>query len=97
MCFTSDSRYVLSGSADGSICIWDLGKEKIETGAAVDDASHPSRSQPAATLTPTRVVRAGSAGETQAVSRAVRINPRYGMMAVGGEELVSDHHPAPCF
>jgi COMPASS component SWD2 len=83
VCWTADSNWVMSGCPDGSIVAWDLtppngsAKLKAVTG----------RDEPAPTLHPASVLR--PSGEGHAVSRAVRFNPRYAMLAVGGEELVS--------
>ncbi|ORX35460.1 WD40-repeat-containing domain protein [Kockovaella imperatae] len=96
VCFSSDSRYVMSGSADGSVCIWDLGTEKIKDGGAHNDPVDSRKNRPAQTLLPSRVVRPGGTGdeETRAASRCVRFNSRFAVMIVGGEEL-SFWLPAP--
>lgn len=79
--WSADSKWVLSGSADGTVAVWDLGvpegAEKLEPPAG--------RNEPAPVLKPTAVLRAGTG--PLAPSRAVSFNPRFGMMAVGGEEL----------
>lgn len=91
VCWTADSHWVLSGSADGSIVAWDLtppnGQTKLETVT--------SRDEPAPTLHPATVLRPSGQG-SHAASRAVRFNPRFSMLAVGGEELVSKLQRAPC-
>lgn len=80
--WSADSSWVLSGSADGTTVLWDLtppkGTTKLES---------PGRDKPAPTLQPTAVLKAGDG--QHAATRAVTFNPRYGMLAVGGEELVS--------
>jgi COMPASS component SWD2 len=75
--WTGDSKWVVSGSSDGSIVAWDLspppGQEKLLP-------------TPDNTLRPTTTLRAADA--TGGPSRAVRANPRYAMLAVGGDNLV---------
>ncbi|GFZ43382.1 hypothetical protein JCM24511_01102 [Saitozyma sp. JCM 24511] len=76
--WTGDSKWVVSGSSDGSIVAWDLspppGQEKLLP-------------TPDNTLRPTTTLRAADANGGP--SRAVRANPRYAMLAVGGDNLVS--------
>lgn len=88
MGFTADSRYVVSGSADGAVYFWDLGTEKMN---AVEVGEDGRLKGAVPTMTP-RVVAAGSgnsAAEVGAGSRVVRFGPRLCVMAVGGHELVS--------
>jgi len=83
--WSSDSRWVASGSADGGIYLWDLtpppGQDKIESPNVPE---HLIYSHPAITVHPTV-----SLSASRAASRAVKLNPRFLLMAVGGEELVS--------
>jgi COMPASS component SWD2 len=85
--FTADSRYVVSGSADGAIYFWDLGTEKMEPVPKGEDG-RAVRAAP--TLTPTVVVQSSSnTGLDQGGgSRAVRFGPRLCVLAVGGQEVV---------
>lgn len=82
VCWSADSNWVLSGSIDGTIVAWDL---TPPTGAAKLESV--GRDRLAETLKPVTVLKAGDG--QHAPSRAVAFNPRYGMMGVGGEELVS--------
>jgi COMPASS component SWD2 len=78
--WTADSRWVYSGSADGSVCFWDLlafpriPEENRPPGHTPKTLSATIRKKPVSGLGP---------------SRAVRFNPRHAMLAVGGDELVS--------
>lgn len=85
VCWTSDSHWVLSGSPDGSIAVWDLTAPNGQT--KLEPLSGPN--EPAPTLKPTTVLRPSNEAPVPA-SRAVQFNPRYGMLAVGGEDLVSN-------
>lgn len=82
--FTADSRFVLSGSVEGAVYFWDLGKDKLD--AAPKDARGGSMA--AKTLKADVVIQPSGLGVT-GPSRAVKFNPRLCVMAVGGEELVS--------
>lgn len=81
--WSADSRWIASGSADGGIYLWDIvtapEQGKMDPPIVPD---HLKQSQPASTLQPT-VSLSGS----RAASRAVKLNPRLLVMAVGGEEL----------
>lgn len=83
--WSSDSRWVASGSADGGIFLWDLapppGQDKIEPPTLPE---HLRYSQPAPSLSP-----AVSLSGSRASTRAVKLNPKYLVLVVGGEELVS--------
>lgn len=84
--WSGDSKFVISGSGDGAICIWDLGpiggKEKLEGPPLI-----PGINPRCITLDP--VVKLQSGGPEGVTSRCVRFNPRLGMLASGGEDLVS--------
>lgn len=82
--WTADSRWIYSGSPDGSICFWDMSKHPRLS----DQERESAPPQPPRTLQPTIVKKAEAAHEL-GPSRAVRFNPRHAMMAVGGERLVS--------
>jgi len=90
--WSSDSRWVASGSADGGVFFWDIapppGQDKIEPPNVLDRLSHP---QPVVTLQP-----AVSLATGRAASRTVKLNPRFLVMAVGGEELVSPRNVYSC-
>lgn len=75
--WTSDSKFVLSGSLDGRICIWDVSNLPVPTGP-VNLKAEPRTMQPFASLE-------GHPGP----SRCVKFNPRIAMMASAGAELVS--------
>jgi COMPASS component SWD2 len=74
--WTPDSKYVISGSLDGKILIWDVGNLSPPTGP-VDLQKPPTRILPLSTLD-------GHPGP----SRCVRFNPRIAMMCTAGSELV---------
>lgn len=77
---------MISGSGDGSIVIWDLnpmdGKEKLEGPLTL-----PGMNPRCITLEP--CVRLQGGGVEGVASRCVRLNPKLGMLASGGEDLVS--------
>jgi COMPASS component SWD2 len=75
--WTPDSKYVISGSLDGRIHVWDA--QNLPEGKAIlaQTASMEQR-QPIASLD-------GHPGP----SRAVKFNPRFAMMCSAGTELVS--------
>lgn len=78
VCWTPDSKFVISGGLDGKICIWDL--QNLPTSVPPTDGKpqHPRRIQPTVSLE-------GHPGP----SRCVRFNPRLAMMCSAGTELVS--------
>ncbi|EIW72712.1 hypothetical protein M231_07216 [Tremella mesenterica] len=82
VCFTGDSKWVVSGSADGAVVFWDIspemGKEKLEVIIG-------ERGKVAELLPTIRLEASANAGFGP--SRSVRMNPRYAMMGVGGEEF----------
>ncbi|KAI0784178.1 WD40-repeat-containing domain protein [Abortiporus biennis] len=73
--WTPDSKFVVSGSLNGNICIWDLQNLPTKTGA-VDLKAKPLSLQPMTTLE-------GHPGP----SRCVKFNPRLAMMCTAGSEL----------
>ncbi|KAG0141554.1 hypothetical protein CROQUDRAFT_663648 [Cronartium quercuum f. sp. fusiforme G11] len=77
--WTPDSRYVLSGSADGKIVVWDVQPPK-------DDPIHALRPPqgPHTTWEPLKTYE-GHLGKNPA--RCVAFNPRLGMLATAGNEL----------
>lgn len=82
VCFTGDSKWVISGSADGSVLFWDLtpppGQEKLEAA--------PAGTRPIDLRSTVRLDH--TASQAFGPCRSVRMNPRYAMMAAGGEEFV---------
>lgn len=80
LCWTPDSKWIISGSTNGDIHMWDMapppGKSRL------DPADYTS-----ATVVPNVTLPGASRG----ASRAVRFHPRLCEMAVGGDDLVSVH------
>lgn len=74
-CWTADSRWIISGSSDGKIYMWDMGPVPGQDLAPLDPAQPVTK--------PDIVLDAGKESP-----RCVRANPRYAMIAVGGDELV---------
>ncbi|KAI0029316.1 WD40 repeat-like protein [Vararia minispora EC-137] len=70
--WTPDSKFIVSGSVDGKIAVWDAQQIKPRT----DPTAPPLRLQPLAKLD-------GHPGPT----RCVKFNPRLAMMATAGNEL----------
>ena len=75
--WTPDSKYVLSGSADGKIVLWDVSNLPAKQGP-INTKAEPLVIPPIAALE-------GHPGP----SRCVKFNPRLAMMASAGAELVS--------
>lgn len=74
VCWTPDSRFVVSGSYDGKVFVWDLSEpERLKP---VAPGQNPPKIEPFAVLD-------GHPG----ASRCVRFNPRFAMMATAGAEL----------
>ena len=76
VCWTPDSKYVIGGSLDGKLLVWDMQNLPTKTGP-VDLKVHPMRIQAFAALE-------GHPGP----SRCVRFNPRFAMACTAGAELV---------
>lgn len=76
--WTPDSRYVLSGSADGRVLVWDVQPPK-------DDPVHAMRApqSPHATWQPLKIYD----GHLGNPSRCVAFNPKLGMLATAATEL----------
>ena len=101
VCWTGDAKWVLSGSADGSVCMWDLtppaGQEKLQATDVLGQGDvkpnvlnthmNGSNDRPP-TLHPT-VRLQGKTGAGAGAMRSVRFNPKLCMMATGGDDLVS--------
>ena len=80
--FTSDSRWVISGSADGRVVAWNLADYPRDVDSENKPApEEPQTLQPAANLV--------TSDTSSAPTTAVRMSPRYGVMAVGSDALVS--------
>ena len=75
--WTPDSKFVVSGSLDGKICVWDVSNLERKEGP-VNVKAEVRPLQPFTTLE-------GHPGPT----RCVKFNPRLAMMASAGAELVS--------
>jgi COMPASS component SWD2 len=89
VCWSSDSRWVISGSADGSVYMWDMappGQERPQVDPSLDTLrdKHEKHFRLAKSMEPSVVL----PGRGMGASRAVAMNPRYLMMAVGGDDLV---------
>jgi COMPASS component SWD2 len=78
VCWTPDSKFVLSGSEDGKIYIWDIGSK--------GELQPPKPGRDADTIQPSQVID-GHAGPT----RCLRFNPRFAMLATASNDLVSSH------
>lgn len=78
VCWTPDSKFVISGSLDGKICIWDLQNLPTVVVSADGKPQPPRRLQPISSIE-------GHPGP----SRCVRFNPRLAMLCTAGSELVS--------
>ncbi|THH10876.1 hypothetical protein EW145_g1015 [Phellinidium pouzarii] len=74
--WTPDSKFVLSGSLDGKICIWDVQDLPVRANEPIDLTRPPKVIAPITTLE-------GHPGP----ARCIRFNPRLAMMATAGAEL----------
>ncbi|EIN03699.1 WD40 repeat-like protein, partial [Punctularia strigosozonata HHB-11173 SS5] len=73
--WTPDGKYVVGGSLDGKIVVWDA-------------QTIPQRSEPASLKSPPgRIAPLAKLDGHPGPSRCVRFNPRYAMMATAGAEL----------
>ncbi|KAI0806330.1 WD40-repeat-containing domain protein [Irpex lacteus] len=75
VCWTPDSKFVLSGSLDGRVVVWDVQNLPTKEGP-IDLKAPPLVLQPVGKLE-------GHPGP----SRCVRFNPRFAMMCTAGQEL----------
>ncbi|KAF5342163.1 hypothetical protein D9611_001622 [Ephemerocybe angulata] len=75
VCFTPDNKYVLGGSLDGNIYVWDVQNLKEKLPPRHDPKSIP-------VIKPLNRLE-GHKGP----ARCVRFNPRFGMLASAGNEL----------
>ncbi|KAL6302454.1 WD40-repeat-containing domain protein [Sparassis latifolia] len=73
--WTPDSKYIVGGSLDGKVSVWDVSSLPTKSGT-VDPKAPPLRLQPIAALE-------GHPGP----SRCVKFNPRFAMMCTAGAEL----------
>jgi len=73
--WTPDSKYVVGGSLDGKVLVWDVQGLQSKIGA-IDLKAHPLRIQPLVSLD-------GHPGP----SRCVKFNPRIAMLCTAGSEL----------
>ena len=76
VCWTPDSKFVLSGSLDGRVVVWDVQNLPTKEGP-LDLKAPPVVLQPVGKLE-------GHPGP----SRCIRFNPRCAMMCTAGQELV---------
>jgi COMPASS component SWD2 len=76
--WTPDCKYVVSGSLDGRVFVWDI-QNLPQLNEAERTAKIVPRMQPVSSLE-------GHPGP----SRCVRFNPRYAMVCVAGTELVRE-------
>ncbi len=74
--WTPDSKYVVGGSLDGKVYVWDVQALPVITNEQVDLTRPPQRLQPIVALD-------GHPGP----ARCVRFNPRLAMMVTAGAEL----------
>ena len=77
VCWTPDSKYIVGGSLDGKILVWDVQNLPERAHEPIDLSRPPLLLQPVCTLD-------GHSGP----SRCVRMNPRHALMATAGTELV---------
>ncbi|TFY60031.1 hypothetical protein EVG20_g7575 [Dentipellis fragilis] len=75
VCWTPDSKFIVGGSLDGRVCVWDMQNLQSKNGP-IDLKAKPDRIQPMAKMD-------GHPGP----SRCVQFNPRLAMMVTAGAEL----------
>lgn len=76
VCWTPDSKFVLSGSEDGKVYVWDI--------AGRGELQPPRPGRDADTIQPYCIL-PGHVGPT----RCLKFNPRFAMLAVASADLVS--------
>jgi WD40 repeat protein len=76
--WTPDSKFVVGGSLDGKIFVWDVQNLQTRENQPINLQAHPERIKPL-------VILDGHPGPT----RCVKFNPRFTMMCTAGQELVS--------
>lgn len=82
--WTPDSKFVVGGSLDGRILVWDVQNLRpLDPPPPSDDSMNPRPTFPPIRIQPLTVLD-GHPGP----SRCVKFNPRFAMMATAGTELV---------
>lgn len=84
VCWTPDSTFVMSGSHDGRICIWDLSPPPGQDSLPVQPARDANSPNPIQTFEPCAVLNEEKLGGP---SRVVAMSPRYMMAVTGGENV----------
>lgn len=74
--WTPDSKFVVGGSLDGKILVWDLQNLQTRENQPINLQARPEQIKPMVTLD-------GHPGPT----RCVKFNPRFAMMCTAGQEL----------
>ena len=77
VCWTPDSKFIIGGSLDGKLHVWDVQNLPSHSGEPVDLSRPPTKLTPIATLD-------GQPSPT----RCVKFNPRLAMIVAAGSELV---------
>ncbi|KAI5481293.1 WD repeat protein 82 [Pseudohyphozyma bogoriensis] len=86
--WTPEGRFVISGSIDGKVHVWDVsGNQEVQTFARDNPPPHV----PAPTLHPIKTME----GHLSGPSRIVKFNPRTAMMASAGNDLQAFWLPDP--